>query len=127
MGTLENLKEIADVVKKLGNIELYRKIVELEGEVIELTRDNRKLEEENHKLGQQLEFKTKLHFTEPFWYAEGDAVPFCPSCYEANKLPVHLHYQGEMMGGHRYDCPNCKHTFCSKFTPPPRMSQNKER
>ncbi len=120
MSTLENLKEIADLVKKLGNIELYRKIVELEGEVIELSRDNRRLEEENHKLGQQLEFKAKMKFSEPFCYAEGDAVPFCPSCYEAKKLPVHLHYKGHMAGGHRYDCPNCEHTYCSESVPPPK-------
>ena len=43
MGIVENLKEAADVAKAIGNIDLYRKIVELEGEVIELTRENQQL------------------------------------------------------------------------------------
>jgi hypothetical protein len=119
MSTLENLKEIADLVKKLGNIELYRKIVELEGEVIELTRQNRALDEENRQLKQQVEFAAKMKFNEPFWYADGDSVPHCPACWEARKSAVHLTYLGHMAGGHRYDCPHCKHVFCSKSTPAP--------
>lgn len=41
MGPLENIKEVADLIKKAGDIELYRKIAESEGEVIELTYANR--------------------------------------------------------------------------------------
>jgi hypothetical protein len=81
MSTLENLKEIADLVKKLGNIELYRKIVELEGEVIELTRENPDLKE-------RLRFKSDdFEFRNPFWYdrARPDR-PLCAKCFANQKV-----------------------------------------
>jgi hypothetical protein len=121
MSTLENLKEIADLVKKLGDIELYRKIVELEGEVIELTRESRRLDDENRKLKGKLEFTAKMNFAVPFWYAEGDHIPYCPECWEAGRIAVHLLYKGNMAGGHRYDCPHCENVFCSLATPAPRL------
>jgi len=120
MSTLENLKEIADLVKKMGNVDLYRRIIELEGEVIELTRVNRQLDEENHKMKGQLEFAERMKFVEPFWYSDGDLVPYCPNCWEAEKAGVHLTYKGHMAGGHRYDCAHCKTVYCSLRTPGPR-------
>lgn len=117
MSTIENVKEIAGLIKKLGDIELYRKIVELEGEIIELTSEKRALEEENKSVKKQLEFAGKMSFTEPFWYSEGDPVPYCPSCWESSRLPIHLHYKGHMAGGHRHDCPHCETVYCSAQTP----------
>ncbi len=43
MGITDNAEEIADLIKKVGDIELYRKIVELEGEIVDLTRQKRSL------------------------------------------------------------------------------------
>jgi hypothetical protein len=37
MSAVENIKEIADLIKKYNNIELNRKILALEDEVIDLT------------------------------------------------------------------------------------------
>ena len=50
MGIIDSAKEIADLIKQVGDMELYRKIVELEGEIIELTRKARGYEEEIEKL-----------------------------------------------------------------------------
>ena len=119
MSTLDNIKEIADLVKKIGNIELYRKIVVLEGEVIDLTRHARRLEEENRKLAEQLEFAARMKFKAPFWYADEDPVAYCPKCWEAEKTAIHLLYKGHMAGGHRYDCPHCDKIFCSAAIPAP--------
>ena len=60
-----------------------------------------------------------LRFKEPFWYADGDAVPYCSRCWEAHQLQIHLAYAGHMMSGHRYDCPHCNWTYCSSRTPAP--------
>jgi hypothetical protein len=98
----------------------YGKIVALEKEAIELTRANRLLEEATQKLRLQLELAAGLKFVEPFWYAEGDSVPYCPGCWEGNKAAIHLTYEGHMAGGYRYDCPNCKTIYCSPRTPAPR-------
>lgn len=81
MSTLENVKEIADIVKKLGNIELYRKIVELEGEVIELTR-------ENHTLTEKLRFRNdEFEFKNPFHYQKAHPDrPLCAKCFAKEKI-----------------------------------------
>src|SRR5712691_10147460 len=90
MGVIENMKDIADLIKKAGDIELYRKIVESEGEVIELTRQNRRLEEKVHELEKTLDLQKKMVHKPPFYYQEGDPTPFCSPCWETKTLPVHL-------------------------------------
>ena len=78
MGTIENVKEMAILIKNLGDLDLYRRILDLQGEIIDLTGAKRSLDEENHELKKQLEFSKKMQFNEPFWYTEGDHVPYCP-------------------------------------------------
>jgi hypothetical protein len=112
MSTLENLKEIADLVKKLGNIELYRKIVELEGEVIELTR-------ENHDLKERLRFKSgDFEFKNPFWYEKAHPDrPLCAKCFATRTVaPMSELYRGANEGVWR------KCLVCSdgvQIAPPP--------
>jgi hypothetical protein len=90
MGIVENIKDAADLAKKVGDIELYRKIVHLEGEVMELTREKRQAEQKIEELQAQLALKTKMTFRQPFYYQEGDSVPFCAACYEKDGRPVHV-------------------------------------
>jgi hypothetical protein len=111
MGIIENVKEVADLVKKVGDIELYRKIVELEGEIIELTRQNRSQQEEIEELKKILNKKQDMIFKKPFYYIENDHQPYCPKCWEVNALAVHLTGPVNVMAGARYDCPNCKSFF----------------
>lgn len=108
LGILDNAKEIADLIKKIGDIELYRKIVELEGEIIELTRKNRILEEEIEQLHKERELSKALIFKKPFYYMNGDEIPYCPNCWEIKKIVTHL--DGPVhseTGQERYECHNC--------------------
>lgn len=66
MGTIENAKEIADLAKKIGDADLYRKIVEREGEVIDLTRDKRTPENHNEDLKEKLALVPEMTFRELF-------------------------------------------------------------
>jgi len=111
MGIIDNAKEVAELIKKVGDIELYRKIVELEGEIIEQIRENRKLEERVAELEGQLNLKIKMVFGEPFYYQEGDKTPYCPRCWEAIKRAVHLFRQFTNEETTRWDCPDCKQMY----------------
>jgi hypothetical protein len=114
MGIIENAKEIADLVKKAGDIELYRKIVELEGEVIELTRQKRALEERVEAQDKALSLEKELKFSgEGFYWTEGDRVPYCPRCWEVQRRAVHLFHAFTNDDTTRYDCPDCKQMFLS--------------
>ena len=106
MSVIDQAKEIAGLIKKIGDIELYRKIVELEGEIIELTRSNRELEEAKGDLERQLALKKSMTFKAPFYFIDGDAVPFCPNCWEKYNLPVHMSgYPPNKPAA--YDCTAC--------------------
>ena len=107
MSVISNAKEIADLIKKLGDVELYRKIIELEGEIIELTREKHILDERVQELSNTLKTKENMTFRQPFYYQEGDNVPFCPRCWEADNTAVHVVNGGHFHAGTRHTCPSC--------------------
>jgi len=45
MGIIDNAKDIAELIKKYNDIELYQKIIDLRDEIFELREDNLKLKE----------------------------------------------------------------------------------
>jgi len=90
MSIISNAKEIADLVKKMGDIDLYRKIVELESEIIETTRENLELKKELEELRTINDKKMTIEYRSPFYYMEGDEIPICPKCWEVNNITVHL-------------------------------------
>jgi len=108
MSIISNAKEIADLIQKLGNQELYRKILALQGEIINLTGENHTLKEENQELKRSLKLSKEMTFKQPFYYAEGDQVPFCPKCWEVNKLAVHLMTGTRLADSTIHYCPHCK-------------------
>jgi len=108
MNIVTELKDIAELVKKMGDIDLYRKIVELEGQVIELTRSNRELIESNEALQESLKMKDNLKFKEPFYYAENDMVPYCPKCWEDDNIAIHMVAYNKSYSYRTYVCPKCK-------------------
>jgi len=115
MGILENVRDLAELVKKTGDIEFYRKIVALEGEVIELTRQNRLLETKVAELDQKLTVQASLSFEAPFWWQEGDDTPFCPSCWELKRQAIHVVYKFSNAEFTRWDCSVCKTIYAPKL------------
>jgi hypothetical protein len=90
VSVIDQAKEIAGLIKKIGDIELYRKIVALEDEIIELTKSKRELEIAKQGLETELALKKSMIFKAPLYFREGDSVPFCPHCWEKNNIAFHL-------------------------------------
>ncbi|HEY2234159.1 MAG TPA: hypothetical protein VGK01_11865 [Candidatus Angelobacter sp.] len=111
MGVIDSFKEIADLVKKAGDIDLWRKIVQAESEVVELNRTLRITEEKVRELENLLRFKQKLSYNEPFFFVEGDPVPYCPSCWESAAIPVHMIIKLRTAATIGRECPKCKLTI----------------
>ncbi len=116
MSLIDNLKDVAEVVRKAGNIDLYRRITALEGEVIDVTRENRHLQLENEELKTKLSLRALMVFRSPFWYSEGDDVPNCPRCWESDQKAIHLQGPFRVVAGNRFDCPECKECFIAERT-----------
>jgi hypothetical protein len=111
MGIIENIKDAADLAKKIGDIELYRKIVHLEGEVMDLTREKRQADQKIEELEGKLALKTKMNFKQPFYFQEGDNVPFCPRCFEKDKTAVHLFLDINRDDLQKWECRECKSAY----------------
>lgn len=114
MQVVQEVKEIAKLVEKYNNVPLYEKIVALQGQVVEIATERLDLYTENQNLKQQLELRAKMHFRNPYYYEDGDEVPFCPKCYESSdqKLRIHLPHPPQHHSG-RYErfCHTCELTF----------------
>jgi hypothetical protein len=104
MSAIENIKDIADIIKKIGDIDLYRKIVELEQEVFELSRSNIKLQSEIEALKSALTLKLNIKYKKPFYYINEDPSPYCPNCYDVGNILVHLLDGSDP---NYFICPNC--------------------
>ena len=112
MNIISNAKEIADLVKKLDDEGLYKKMVKLEGEILELANENRKLRGQNQDLKEALEIREKLKFNPPFYFLPEDDVPLCPKCWEVSRRVVHTLSAFPMTQnpGSRL-CPSCNTTY----------------
>jgi len=108
MGVVENMKDVAELVKKFNDIELNRRILDLENEVLDLARAKRRGEERIEELEQTLKFKGALSFREPFYWLEGDKTAFCPNCWEKEHKAIHVVHLWSESGETKYECPNCK-------------------
>jgi hypothetical protein len=109
MGVVENMKDVADLVKKFNDIDLNRRILNLENEVLDLSRDKRRAEERIAELERALKFDKELKFKAPFYFADGDVTPYCPGCWESKKMAIHVVQHQQYM--HLRQCTSCKHTY----------------
>lgn len=118
MGAVENIKEVADLVKKFNDIELNRRILTLENEVLDLSREKRRAEERIEELERTLKFQKELYFYEPFYWMKGDKTPYCPSCWETKATAVHITFGHDHQQplGSTWQCPSCKHIFNPKMS-----------
>ncbi|MBZ5540398.1 MAG: hypothetical protein LAN61_07755 [Acidobacteriia bacterium] len=105
------MKEMADLIKKLGDIELNRKILTLETEVLDLTRDKRRVEEKVEELERTLKQRQTLYFFEPFYWLKEDTTPYCPSCWETKMTAVHVLFEYDTAVRSNWSCPSCKHKY----------------
>ena len=109
MSIIDNAKEIASLVQKLGDIELYRKIVELEGEIIDLTRENRELEDAVAQFQVNQEIIKELIYDPPFYRNKENNELYCARCIESDRRAIHLAKEAETKARRRlWSCPQCK-------------------
>jgi hypothetical protein len=111
MGVLDNMKDVADLVQKLGDIELYRKILALEIEVREVNRDKMRAEDRVQELEKTLKLKGELKFKDPYWWLEGDPTPYCPACWESKQIAAHVVTMKEIGRYDKQQCASCKHVY----------------
>ena len=101
-------KDIVELLKKGSTLEAQEKIMELREAVVELQDENSELKASISELETKLEFNSSLTFQSPFYYAEGDDVPYCPRCWEVDKNAVHFPNPFVSAAGPVYNCAECE-------------------
>lgn len=116
MGVVENMKDVADLVKKFNDIELNRRILTLENEVLDLSREKRRGEERIEELERAIKFSKELVLRDGFYWVEGDSTGFCTACWDAKHLAVHVKRLPLPVHHHRFQCPHCATLYALKTT-----------
>ena len=122
MSVVTNIKEIVDLVKKIGDAELYRKIIELEQEVIELTYEIRNLNEKL-KLKDDIIWDGRI-----YWLIKKDGSkdgPYCQLCQDKNQNLTRL--QSTVDKWYCLACKNIYPKINSEITDEDRRTIEKER
>ncbi|MDP8247044.1 MAG: hypothetical protein P9M00_02815 [Candidatus Tritonobacter lacicola] len=108
MDIIERIKDVASLVKKYNDADLYREIIDLEAEALALAKVNLDLQRENMELKDKLRVIKGLKFKRPLYYAEDDEVPYCPVCWEKDQKQIHLQCIEHTV---RYRCLVCDSYF----------------
>lgn len=114
MSILDNAKDIAELIKKYNDQELYQRIIDLRDEIFELKEENRLLRErlvENQNWDDKAsQYKlTKTSGGAVVYESKEPPLHFaCPSCFE-QKL-VHILQDNRTYSG-SYNCPKCKANY----------------
>lgn len=127
MNVIEGFKEVVSLVQKIDNIELLQKILELQGQALQSQSDLiekdkllQEKEQEILKLKKYIEYKKKLILLSGFYFdvdKNGNPIgdPFCPHCFEVNKILVHVHMALRGTPGAGSFCPSCKNQYKNYF------------
>ena len=97
MGIIDNLKDAAKLAKGLGNMDLYKQILDLQGEALEMQEQLNQKTKRITELEEALAVKENLVFVEPAYYemdkdGKPIEVPYCQTCFEGEGRAIHLVY-----------------------------------
>ena len=107
--------------KRISELEVQLK--ESEAEKTTLRSQLQSSQTKSHQLTQKIKDFHKLpllNFKTPFFYANGDPTPFCPVCWETERIQIHLPAPSRSGVGPSYVCLKCKCEIIHPRTEPGR-------
>ena len=94
MGVIDTAKEAVQLVQKIDNIELYRKILDLYADAQKMVQDNGKLRDRIKELETALAIKDTLVFEDNHYFVVKDGTkdgPYCTLCWDTDRKLVRKH------------------------------------
>ena len=108
---LGQAKEIAELVRKYNNMELYQKIVDLRDEIYKISEENLSLKERVKELERQQDISAELARDGNVYYraVEGGKKigPYCMACWDADRKLVNLILGNDAYGNGTIKCGRC--------------------
>ncbi len=102
MSILDNVKELAGLVQKINDLELYRRILDLQSEVMALLDEIQTLKTQKKDLEKKWEIQESLQFRENAYWRESGDGPYCLPCWDKDKKLMRMAGDGGM-----YSCHTC--------------------
>jgi hypothetical protein len=124
MGLIGDIKDAAKLVQQIGNMDLYKRILDLQAEAMELVETARAKDEEISELKKKLQVRGQIVYFTAAYYVKNDkgevmtGEPFCQRCYDVEGLMCRL-----QMDGVYGLCHNCKSRFTLGERPFPRPTK----
>jgi hypothetical protein len=126
MGLIDTIKELASTAQKVGQIELYRQILDLQGQALELAEDRARLRSELEAIRQSADVRVRLLFHDNRYWLRRDGAtpdgPFCSGCMDSKERLVRLYHKiHDPDGETRYfnECPSCQQILWGQGNTPP--------
>jgi hypothetical protein len=94
--------------------ELDTQLKQAQTEISTLRQQLQNNREENERTTKEIQnFHNLPHliFKPPFYYANGDQIPYCPTCWETDHVPIHFPPPRRQGAEARYICPKCKNNI----------------
>ena len=116
MGLYEGIKDVANIVQKADNIELYRQLIDLSTQALDLQNQILELKNENKKLKEQKDISNKIvRHRESYITLEDDEekILYCSHCWDSKRILIQCDCNtriGQMF------CPECKERFVFNFS-----------
>ena len=119
MNILDNAKDIAELIKKYNDQDLYQRIVDLRDEIFDLKNENLQLKEDLLSIHKQQSDEESMTWNPPYYWktvgGEKDG-PYCQHCWDKDKKAIRL--QESSKGSWR--CHVCNnHWTDENYQPPP--------
>ena len=120
MALIPNIKEAASVIQKIGNLDLYRKLLDSQGEALDLMEQLQQKDKLIAELKKTLELKEKLRRFGSVYFnvdkdGEATGLPYCPKCFEVDGIACHMIYGVPTY--YQFGCPTCKLSMGSSSIP----------
>lgn len=94
MSIIGDIKSVAGDIQKIGNIQLYQKLIAIQEKIIKILDKDLELKEENLRLTKAVDLSSRLEFRDDvYWLASdkpGERGPYCPKCHDADGKLIHF-------------------------------------
>jgi len=107
MGLYEGIKDVARVIQKADNIDLYKQLLDLSAQALELQNEITNLHQENVNLKKELEITDDIErYEKIFVTRKSDVVKikYCAHCWDAERKLIQI----DCYDSGRFYCPHCK-------------------
>lgn len=93
MGLYEGIKDVANVIQKADNIELYKQLIELSAQALDMQNKIISLNSENEELKKQKDIENNIErHTEPYITLKNDTqqILYCSHCYDSERKLIQV-------------------------------------